>query len=135
LVSVGGGGYAAGAMRLALQQDESAARPADVYCAGTSELDYTRRHGRYRVVPRLPRKRGLATLARELAGSFPDDGPLVYVTDGGHYKNLGLIELFRRRPAEVYCVDASGDHGGVPGTLAAAIELTWEESGGRHQVR
>jgi hypothetical protein len=81
------------------------------------------------VVPRLPRKRGLATLVRELTGSFPADGPLVYVTDGGHYENLGLVELLRRRPAKVYCVDASGDHGGVPDTLAAAIELAHEELG------
>jgi hypothetical protein len=81
------------------------------------------------VVPRLPRKRGLATLARELVGSFPEDGPLAYVTDGGHYENLGLVELLRRRPAKVYCVDASGDHGAVPHTLAAAIELAREELG------
>jgi hypothetical protein len=79
--------------------------------------------------PRLPRKRGLTTLARELAGVFSLDGPLVYVTDGGHYENLGLVELLRRRPAVVYCVDASCDHGGVPQTLAAAIELAREELG------
>jgi hypothetical protein len=79
--------------------------------------------------PRLPRRRGLTTLARELAGVFSADSPLIYVTDGGHYENLGLVELLRRRPAVVYCVDASCDHGGVPQTLAAAIQLAHEELG------
>lgn len=80
-------------------------------------------------LPRLPRARRLTTLARELAGAFRVDGPLVYVTDGGHYENLGLVELLRRRPAVVYCIDASCDHGGVPRALAAAIELAREELG------
>jgi hypothetical protein len=80
-------------------------------------------------LPRLPHTRRLSTLARELAGVFRVDSPFVYVTDGGHYENLGLVELLRRRPAVVYCIDASCDNGGVPRTLAAAIELAREELG------
>jgi hypothetical protein len=40
----------------------------------------------------MPKRRYLVTLARDLLGSFPDDGPLVFVSDGGHYENLGLVD-------------------------------------------
>jgi hypothetical protein len=60
-------------------------------------------------LPRLPRRRYLASLGRELAGVFPADGPLVYVTDGGHYENLGLVEALRRGATEIIVFDASGD--------------------------
>ena len=33
----------------------------------------------------------------------------LYITDGGHYDNLGLVEALRRRPDEVYVLDASND--------------------------
>jgi hypothetical protein len=32
----------------------------------------------------------------------------LYVTDGGHYENLGLVELLRRGCTEIFCFDASG---------------------------
>jgi hypothetical protein len=35
--------------------------------------------------------------------------PLVYVTDGGHYDNLGLVEALRRRPRRIIVLDGSGD--------------------------
>jgi len=35
--------------------------------------------------------------------------PLIYVTDGGHYDNLGLVEALRRRPTKIYLLDGSGD--------------------------
>jgi hypothetical protein len=80
-------------------------------------------------LPRLPRRRYLATLARELFGAYPSDGPLVFVTDGGHYENLGLVELLRHRCGTVYCVDASGDQPDMPTILAQAVELAYEELG------
>ena len=33
----------------------------------------------------------------------------LYITDGGHYDNLGLVEALRRRPDVVYVLDASND--------------------------
>ncbi|HEY2725000.1 MAG TPA: hypothetical protein VGI84_09965 [Pseudonocardiaceae bacterium] len=81
--------------------------------------------------PQVPRRRRLTTLLREFVGSFPAEHPLVYVTDGGHYENLGLVELLRRRPAVVYCLDASGDLGDAPHTLARAVQLAYEELGVR----
>jgi hypothetical protein len=77
----------------------------------------------------LPQKRYLATLGRELFGSYPADGPLVYVTDGGHYDNLGLVEMLRHRCSRVYCLDASGGNPDVASSLAQAIELAYEELG------
>jgi hypothetical protein len=39
----------------------------------------------------------------------PLNAPYLYVTDGGHYENLGLVELLRRGCTEIYCFDASND--------------------------
>ncbi|MHB8531102.1 MAG: patatin-like phospholipase family protein [Solirubrobacteraceae bacterium] len=48
-------------------------------------------------------------LVRELFGMNPLNAPYLYVTDGGHYENLGLVELLRRGCTEIYCFDASND--------------------------
>jgi hypothetical protein len=44
----------------------------------------------------------------ELFGLNRIGSKYLYVTDGGHYENLGLVELLRRGCTEVYCLDASG---------------------------
>ena len=66
-------------------------------------------------------------LAKEALGLHRADDRWVYVTDGGHYENLGLVELLRRRCSEVYCFDASGDTPDTFGTLADAMRLAREE--------
>jgi hypothetical protein len=81
------------------------------------------------MVPGLPHRRYLNTLGRELLGAHPGDAPLVYVTDGGHYENLGLVELLRHRPSLVVCIDGSGDRPDVATTFAQAIQLAYEELG------
>ncbi len=48
-------------------------------------------------------------LIRELLGRNRVDGKYLFVTDGGHYENLGLVELLRRGCTEIYCFDASND--------------------------
>jgi hypothetical protein len=48
-------------------------------------------------------------LLRELFGLNQLNLPYVYVTDGGHYENLGAMELLRRGCTEIYCFDASQD--------------------------
>lgn len=63
---------------------------------------------------------------REIFGQYPPDGRLVLTTDGGHYENLGLLELLRRRCARVAVFDASGA-GATPTTLAEAVVLAREE--------
>jgi len=72
--------------------------------------------------------RRLPYFARELLGNYSPDDRFVYVSDGGHYDNLGLLELLRRRCRTIYCVDASGD-GAVARTLAEAATLAYEELG------
>ena len=51
------------------------------------------------------------------------------MTDGGHYDNLGLVEVLRHRCRVVFCIDASGDTPPVTGALADAITLAHEELG------
>jgi hypothetical protein len=76
----------------------------------------------------LPKVRRLGYFAREVFGAYPADNRFVYVTDGGHYENLGLVELLRRRCKTIYCVDASGDHS-LAFALAEAAALAYEELG------
>jgi hypothetical protein len=66
-------------------------------------------------------------LARELMGRNFVDDKFVYVTDGGHYENLGLVELLRRGCTTVYCFDASG--GKTFKALGDAIALASSELG------
>jgi hypothetical protein len=47
-------------------------------------------------------------LVNEMLGRNSVGGTHLYVTDGGHYENLGLVELLRRGCTDVYCFDASG---------------------------
>jgi hypothetical protein len=81
---------------------------------------------------RLPRVRRINYWAREIFGVYSPRDRFVYVSDGGHYENLGLVELLRRRCETVYCVDASGDS--MTATLAQAAVLAWEELGIRISV-
>lgn len=65
-----------------------------------------------RGVAKVRRDRGFGRprpsyLLRELLGSNYLNSPYLYVTDGGHYENLGLVELLRRGCTEIYCFDAS----------------------------
>lgn len=56
-------------------------------------------------------------LLRELLGLNQLNLPFLYVTDGGHYENLGAMELLRRGCTEVYCFDASKDELGALGDM------------------
>ena len=58
-------------------------------------------------------------LLRELLGMNSIDSPYLYVTDGGHYENLGLVELLRRGCTEIYVFDASNDDFGAVGDAVA----------------
>jgi hypothetical protein len=68
-------------------------------------------------------------LIRELLGLNSVDAKYLYVTDGGGYENLGLVELLRRGCTEIYCLDASGvGRGGVEfEALGDAIALARDE--------
>jgi hypothetical protein len=51
----------------------------------------------------------LITLARELLGRSDDVGRAVYLSDGGHFDDLGLYEMIRRRCRHIIVVDAGQD--------------------------
>ena len=50
-----------------------------------------------------------ARLASELLGSVNDTSNYVYLTDGGHFDNMGLYELVRRRCYKIVICDAEED--------------------------
>jgi hypothetical protein len=65
----------------------------------------------------------LSYLVKEILGVYDLNDVYVYVTDGGHWENLGLVELIRRRCKWIFCIDASGDKPGSFTTLREAITL------------
>jgi hypothetical protein len=52
---------------------------------------------------------GISPIMRELLGLTTDHNPYVYLSDGGHYENLGLWEMVARRCRLVVISDASCD--------------------------
>ncbi len=77
---------------------------------------------------RFPKVR-MSYLGKEVLGSFDITDHHLYVTDGGHRENLGLVELLRRRCETMFCIDASGDTPGSYSTLREAAELARVEVG------
>jgi hypothetical protein len=69
----------------------------------------------------------LSYLLREAYGSTPERASDVYVTDGGHYDNLGLVELLRERCDWIWCIDASGDHIDTFTTIGQALSIAQAE--------
>jgi hypothetical protein len=65
----------------------------------------------------------------EAIGRHPLESRYVYVTDGGHHENLGLVELVRRRCSTVFCFDAAGGPHDRYATLAEAIAVARAETG------
>jgi hypothetical protein len=70
----------------------------------------------------------LAYLLKEIAGYWQRDDHHLYVTDGGHRENLGLVELLRRRCKTIICIDSSGDVPGTFATLRQAADLAQIET-------
>jgi len=71
---------------------------------------------------RFPKVR-FGYLFKEILGWYDEADRFVFVADGGHWDNLGLVELLRRRCATIVCIDASGDSAGGFSTLRQAVEL------------
>lgn len=65
--------------------------------------------------PRLRRKSDFSTvfwgswLIKEMLGLTDETGKFIYLSDGGHFENLGIYELVRRGCHFILAVDASGD--------------------------
>jgi hypothetical protein len=54
-------------------------------------------------------RNSVVALMRELVGSSNDTSQAVYLSDGGHFENLGLYEMLRRRCHQIVVVDAGQD--------------------------
>lgn len=65
---------------------------------------------------------GFACLLQELLGSTNDDSKYVYLSDGGHFENLAVYELVRRRCKLIIASDASCDLEYGFGDLHNAVE-------------
>jgi hypothetical protein len=61
-------------------------------------------------------------IMNELTGNTNDDQSEVYLSDGGHFENLGIYELARRRCRAIIAIDAGADPHCACVDLASAIE-------------
>ena len=64
----------------------------------------------------------LRMLTCELFGMTSEEEKYVYLSDGGHFENLGIYELVRRRCRFIVACDAEEDHAFGFGGLGNAIE-------------
>jgi hypothetical protein len=86
------------------------------------------RRSRRRLAPRI------TYLLREMFGKDDPEAKFLYITDGGHYENLGLVELLRRHCRYVWCLDASGEAQDNFSTIAEAVALAFSELGCRIDI-
>jgi hypothetical protein len=54
-------------------------------------------------------KSAMRSLVAEAFGLTDDESPYVYLSDGGHFENLGLYEMVLRRCHTIVVIDASAD--------------------------
>ena len=101
--------------------------PSPHVVAGLNSASSDERRKAGRAVRRRLLQPDLRRLWAEAAGTLHIDGKWMYVTDGGHYDNLGLVEAVRRRPGAIVVFDASGDPQGRFSTLGQAVALARTE--------
>jgi patatin-like phospholipase len=65
----------------------------------------------------------------ELAGRTTDAGRYIYLSDGGHFENLGLYEMVRRRCHFILVSDAGCDPAGALEDLGNAVRKIWIDLG------
>ncbi|MEU4291796.1 hypothetical protein AB0E63_26510 [Kribbella sp. NPDC026596] len=71
---------------------------------------------------------GLGYLFKEFFGIHDLDDPYLYLTDGGHWENTGLVELLRiNEITEIVCVDADSGPGDATSSLGKAIAIAPSE--------
>ena len=63
----------------------------------------------------------LRALLRELAGSTDDRGVDIYLSDGGHFENLAVYEMLRRRCRYIVVSDAGADPNCAYSDLGGAV--------------
>ena len=65
----------------------------------------------------------------EAAGRLSYRATWMYMTDGGHYDNLGLVEALRRGARHIVVLDASGDQADTWSTLGGTFALARSDAG------
>jgi Patatin-like phospholipase len=80
------------------------------------------------------REPGALYVLREALGGTKSSQRFIYLTDGGHWENLGLVELLRRRCTHVLCFDASSDQAGGGLDIGRAIALARSELGVKIEI-
>jgi len=68
-------------------------------------------------------------LLSELFGHTQHSSPFVYLSDGGHFENLGIYELVRRRCTCIVAIDAGEDSDSHFGDLGNAIRKCYADFG------
>lgn len=66
---------------------------------------------------------------REVINRYRKGSRYLYVSDGGHWENMGLVELLRRGCTNVICINAGGDGQQSFASIGEAIALAREELG------
>ncbi|HEY1259775.1 MAG TPA: patatin-like phospholipase family protein [Stellaceae bacterium] len=74
---------------------------------------------------------GIRPVLEELLGLTDDQGPYVYLSDGGHFENLGLYEMVRRRCGFILISDAGSDPKCTLEDLGNAVRKIWIDLGVR----
>lgn len=80
-----------------------------------------------------PRFGGLALL-KEVFGQMNSRASFLNISDGGHFENLGIYELVRRRCRVVVAVDAGCDPDAQFEDLANAVRKCWTDFGTRIEI-
>lgn len=74
-------------------------------------------------------RNGVPTLLNELAGRSGRTSDYLYLSDGGHFDNLGLYEMLRRRCRLILVVDASQDEAYAYEDLSRTMRNAWIDLG------
>lgn len=74
-------------------------------------------------------KRGIVQVVAELFGLTTDKSPFVYLSDGGHFENLGLYEMVRRRCHLIVVSDGGCDPECAFEDLGNAVRKIWIDLG------
>jgi hypothetical protein len=71
----------------------------------------------------------LTPLVREMFGLTTEKQPWIYLSDGGHFENLGLYEMVRRRCRLIVVCDAACDPDYAFADLGNALRKIWLDLG------
>ena len=70
---------------------------------------------------------GFDEFVPEIFGLHYTRAPRAYISDGGHYDNLGLLTALREEYDVIWCVDSEADKAGAAHQLSDVIQLAHDE--------